>query len=220
MHPIETLRRNVWHSYVHCGFVYKKWSEHEEGKASEFMQCSMCFSRDTLFFTFLIHGLNTDMVYSLNSTVSLPTAKRNLDANSTPHIVCVFWQARHGLLMDLTLADCLWRFKGTWNCHEVDFHYDSSFYSPPENLQLSRLLSFDWILFDSLVLGQSVKISPVQGVYTGNSSSTLSTLWVSPPWSILNILFKVFQRNKLFCLIWIKHLKRTRPNQVCESWSN
>lgn len=59
---------------------------------------------------------------------------------------CNFCPALHGLLMDLTLVVCLWGFKGTWNCHEVDFHYDSSFYSPPKNLRLSRLLSF-WLNF-------------------------------------------------------------------------
>lgn len=50
------------------------------------MQCSMCFTSDTLCFTFQIHGLNIDMVYSLDCTVSLPTAKMNLDTNRALHI--------------------------------------------------------------------------------------------------------------------------------------
>lgn len=95
---------------------------------------------DILCFTFQIHGLNIDRL--------MPTAKTNLDANIS---FCVFCPALHGLLMGLTLAVCLWRFKGTWNCHEVDFHYDSIFYNPPKRLSLSWLLSFDWILFHSLV---------------------------------------------------------------------
>lgn len=136
------------------------WSEHEKGKSKQVCAVHLVFLP-----TFHIHGLNIDMVYSLDCTVWLPTAKTNLDANIS------FCPALHSLLMDLTRAVCLWRFTGTWNCHEVDFHYDSSFYSPPKSLRLSRLLSFDWNLFDSSVSSLTAVNchTPVQSVHTGET---------------------------------------------------
>lgn len=51
------------------------------------MQHVVCFTRDPLCFKFQNHGLNIDMVYLLDCTV---TAKRNPDANSVLHIIVCF----------------------------------------------------------------------------------------------------------------------------------
>lgn len=69
------------------------------------MQHVVCFTRDSLCFTFQIHGWNINMVYFSDCIVSLPTAKRNLDANSVFHISLCF------------LSSSIWTANGLNTCH-------------------------------------------------------------------------------------------------------